>query len=224
MSSHELSLMEKLVVWLIHGILRAFAMTWKFRVSGAEHLRVAASCLPSGSYAQICWHENILASIVLMRGTKMAPLASLSKDGAIVTAVMEKMKFKTIRGSSSKGGSQAREELVRITADGYLPTITPDGPRGPRRVLKSGVVDIARRAGIPIVPFAAVADRQWVLRKSWDQFRIPKPFATIHVVYGEPVAVPLDAHGSAFGEARARVQLALDSTQAAAETNAGHSR
>ncbi|NDE14542.1 DUF374 domain-containing protein [bacterium] len=220
MTARELTAAERFTVWLIHGVLQAFAMTWKFRVSGDQHLRVAASCLPSGSYAQICWHENILASIVLLRGTKTAPLASLSKDGAIVTAVMEKMRFRTIRGSSSRGGAEAREELVKVTADGYLPTITPDGPRGPRRVLKSGVVDIARRAGIPIVPFAAVADRHWVLHKSWDQFRIPKPFATIHVVYGEPVSVPPDAHGSAFGEARARVQSALDSTQAAAEANA----
>jgi lysophospholipid acyltransferase (LPLAT)-like uncharacterized protein len=224
-AAHELGVGERFLVWSIHFVLQAFARTWKFRVTGDEHLREAAARNPgSGSYAQICWHENILASIVLMRGTRMAPLASLSKDGAIVTAVMEKMKFKTIRGSSSKGGAEAREELIRVTAAGFLPTITPDGPRGPRRVLKSGVIDIARRARIAIVPFAAVADRQWVLRKSWDEFRIPKPFATIHVVYGAPIEVPEDTHGAAFGTVRAQVQAALDSTQAAAEAHAGHTR
>jgi len=96
--------------------------------------------------------------------------------------------------------------------------LTVDGPRGPRRVLKSGIVDIGRRTGVAVVPFAAVADRSWVLHKSWDQFQVPKPFATIHVVYGEPVTVPAGASGLAFGQMRAAVQAALDSTQAAAET------
>lgn len=220
MSPHELGFRERILVWVIHTLLQVFAATWKFRITGSEHVRTAAKRVDSGSYALIFWHENILASLALMRGTKMAGLASLSRDGAIVTGVMDKMRFRTVRGSSSKGGAEAREELVKISADGYLPTITPDGPRGPRRVLKSGVVDIARRAGISILPVAAVAERQWVLRKSWDQFRIPKPFATIHVVYGEPVEVPPDTHGSAFGAIRSRVQSVLDATQAAAENHA----
>ena len=69
-----------------------------------------------------------------------------------------------------------------------------------------------------IVPFAAVADRSWVLRRSWDRFQIPKPFTTINVVFGVPVKVPTGTSGLAFGQMRAAVQAALDSTQAAAET------
>lgn len=218
MKPHELSAKEKFISWVIYFLLQVFARTWRYHYVGKENLVMAASTVKSGAYAFALWHENILATLAVMRGTRMAPLASLSRDGAIVTSVMERMHFRTIRGSSSKGGPAARDELVAVTADGYLPTLTVDGPRGPRRVLKSGIVDIGRRTGVSVVPFAAVADRSWVLHKSWDQFQVPKPFATIHVVYGEPVTVPAGASGLAFGQMRAAVQAALDSTQAAAET------
>jgi len=215
---HELNAKEKFLSLVIHFLLQSFAWTWRFRYVGKENLATAASMVKSGSYALALWHENILASLAVMRGTRIAPLASLSRDGAIVTAVMERMQFKTIRGSSSKGGPEARDELVAVTADGYLPTLTVDGPRGPRRILKSGIVDVGRRTGVAIVPFAAVADRSWILRRSWDRFQIPKPFTTIHVVFGAPVKVPTGTSGLAFGQMRAAVQAALDSTQAAAET------
>ena len=218
MKPHELNAKEKFLSLVIHFLLQLFAWTWRFRYVGKENLATAASMVKSGSYALALWHENILATLAVMRGTRIAPLASLSRDGAIVTAVMERMQFKTIRGSSSKGGPEARDELVAVTADGYLPTLTVDGPRGPRRILKSGIVDISRRTGVAIVPFAAVADRSWVLRRSWDRFQIPKPFTTINVVFGAPVKVPTGTSGLAFGQMRAAVQAALDSTQAAAET------
>lgn len=217
MKPHELNAKEKISSWLIYLCLQIFARTWRYHYIGKENLTTAASTVKSGAYALAVWHENILATLAVMRGTRMAPLASLSRDGAIVTAVMERMQFKTIRGSSSKGGPEARDELVAVTADGYLPTLTVDGPRGPRRILKSGIVDISRRTGVAIVPFAAVADRSWVLHKSWDRFQIPKPFTTIHVVYGEPLTVPAGTSGLAFGQMRAAAQAALDSTQATAE-------
>jgi len=224
MKPRELSAKEKFLSLVIHCLLQLFAWTWRYRYVGKENLTTAASMVKSGAYALALWHENILASLAVMRGTPMAPLASLSKDGAIVTAVMERMQFKIIRGSSSKGGSEARDELVAVTCDGYLPTVTVDGPRGPRRVLKSGIVDVGRRTGVAIVPFAAVGSRSWVLHRTWDHFQIPKPFTTIHVVYGTPVKVPANTGGLAFGKMRAAIQAALNSTQAAAEALAAKCR
>ncbi len=217
MKPRELNAKDRILSWLLHCLLHVFAWTWRFHYVGRENLSIAASAVNSGAYALALWHENILAVLAVMRGTRMAPLASLSRDGAIVTAVMDRMKFRTVRGSSSKGGAEARNELVAVTADGYLPTLTVDGPRGPRRILKSGILDVGRRAGVAIVPFAAVGNRSWVLHRTWDHFQIPKPFATIHVVYGSPIRVPPDTQGLAFGALRAEVQEALNATQAHAE-------
>ena len=68
-------------------------------------------------------------------------------------------------------------------------TITPDGPRGPREVVKPGLVRLASLTGLPVLPVASASRRPWVLR-SWDGFRVPRPFAVVWISYGEPVQVP----------------------------------
>jgi hypothetical protein len=70
-------------------------------------------------------------------------------------------------------------------------------------------VDVARRSGVAIVPLVAAADREWILSRSWDQFKIPKPFARIAVRYGDPIIVPENTQGMAFGEAKKAVRDGL---------------
>ncbi len=84
----------------------------------------------------------------------------------------------------------------------------PDGPRGPREVLKPGVIVLARLSGAPIVPIAVGASREWRLR-SWDEFRIPRPFARCVVRFGEPIRVARAAGRAAEEAARKEVEAAL---------------
>ena len=77
---------------------------------------------------------------------------------------------------------------VRELRSGTVVAFTPDGPRGPRREMKPGVVAAAQRAGVRILPIHAEADRAWRFR-SWDQFMLPKPFARVRIAYGEPFAI-----------------------------------
>ena len=79
-------------------------------------------------------------------------------------------------------------QAVRTVEAGTPVAFTPDGPRGPRRVMKPGVFRAAQRADVRVLPIHAVADVAWRL-KSWDQFMIPKPFARVRIGYGEPLAV-----------------------------------
>jgi lysophospholipid acyltransferase (LPLAT)-like uncharacterized protein len=218
--TYVLSFKERAAALLLYMLIRIFGMTYRFRVTGIENFAAAKSTQPAGACALAMWHENIFASLIYFRGQKLAPLASHSKDGAMITAIMERLGYRTVRGSSSKGGSEARDELVVAVAEGFSPILTVDGPRGPRRVAKSGIIDIGRRTGVQIVPVATVARSSWVL-KSWDRFRIPKPFARVEVLFGEPITVNPDANGTAFGERRAAAQNALLSTQLKAEVLAG---
>ena len=94
-----------------------------------------------------------------------------------------------VRGSSSRGGREALNELVGHLKAGKRCAITPDGPRGPRREIKAGVLNLARMTGCPVVPFAFEAEHCWRL-KSWDEFIIPKPFSRAVFVYGKPTRVP----------------------------------
>jgi lysophospholipid acyltransferase (LPLAT)-like uncharacterized protein len=75
-------------------------------------------------------------------------------------------------------------------------------------VLKSGVIALARLSGAPIVPMAVGASRYWQLR-SWDEFRVPKPFARCVMRFGEPIRVSVDADRAAQEAARKEVEAAL---------------
>lgn len=200
----------KLAVTLVTLVIHLFRRTYRVRVFGQPYREAAISLHPAGSFCLALWHEYLLAGILTHAGQKIAPLASLSSDGEIVTRVMNKLGYRTIRGSSHRGGNEARNDLVDVSMAGWFTAITLDGPRGPRRRVKGGAVDVARRAGVSILPMTAAADREWVLTKTWDQFRIPKPFARIAVQYGEPLSVSSDTQGLAFGEAKQQLRMRLD--------------
>lgn len=201
------------VSWLLLMIVRALALTYRFRFEHRDATDRARALHERGSYCLALWHEHLFACIIAHKGGPFAPLASLSSDGDIVTFVMNRLGFKTVRGSSSRGGPEARDDLVEITNQGWFTALTVDGPRGPRRRVKGGVVDVARRSGVAIVPLVAVADRIWVLHKSWDQFKIPKPFAKIVIAYGDPIVVSADTQGLLFGEAKQKVRAGLDKAE-----------
>jgi hypothetical protein len=113
-----------------------------------------------------------------------------------------------VRGSSSRGGGEALRALTRALRDGHEVVVVPDGPRGPREVLKPGVIALARLSGAPIVPVAVGAAREWRLH-SWDEFRIPRPFARCVVRFGEPIHVARAAGPEADEAARKDVEAAL---------------
>jgi lysophospholipid acyltransferase (LPLAT)-like uncharacterized protein len=98
--------------------------------------------------------------------------------------------------------------LTRALRSGHEVVVVPDGPRGPREVLKPGVIALARLSGAPIVPVAVGASREWRLR-SWDEFRIPRPFARCVVRFGEPIHVSRAADRAGEEAARKEVEAAL---------------
>jgi hypothetical protein len=201
------------ISWVLLIVVRLLSLTYRFRFERREATDQARALHERGSYCLALWHEHLFACIIAHRGGRFAPLASLSSDGDIVTFVMNRLGFNTVRGSSSRGGPEARDDLVEITSQGWFTALTVDGPRGPRRRVKGGVVDVARRSGVAIVPLVAIADRMWVLHRSWDQFKIPKPFARIVIAYGDPIVIPKDTQGLLFGEAKQKVRDGLQRTE-----------
>jgi lysophospholipid acyltransferase (LPLAT)-like uncharacterized protein len=97
-----------------------------------------------------------------------------------------------VRGSSSKGGASAIRELLRLPANTHL-VLTPDGPRGPRRQAKVGLVFLASHSGRRIVPTAFSAARYWKIPGRWTDLMIPKPFSSVYALSGEPIFVKPDA-------------------------------
>ena len=179
-----------LIVGAIATAIRATG--WTVR---EEHInaKVMDELKNSGdNYIISSWHENIYFSTWLLRNRGLDPMISASKDGEIITRIMGKFGFTASRGSSSKGGGSALKEQIRKLKSGIPGAITPDGPKGPRREMKAGVIQLARLSGVPLVPWHYEARHQHVFEKSWDKHKLPRPFTRVVVSVGEPFYVPKD--------------------------------
>ena len=180
------SLSLRWLPWFYRLGITAILRTCRVRYLGRDHvIRLEKQ---GRTWIYTAWHENTAASVALERNRRMAMMASDSKDGAIIARGIELCGNIPVRGSSSKGGSKAAKAMVRLLRKGHPAAITPDGPRGPRHELQTGILMISAMSGCPIVPYHFVADRQWVLT-SWDRHRLPKPFSTVWISIGTPYSV-----------------------------------
>jgi lysophospholipid acyltransferase (LPLAT)-like uncharacterized protein len=102
-----------------------------------------------------------------------------------------------VLGSTGNGGRRAADELVAYLKAGYSTLIAPDGPSGPARTMKKGVLHMALQSGVPIVPLRVAATRSF-RSKSWDRKMQPLPFSTIHVVVGAPMLVTTSTFDETF--------------------------
>jgi lysophospholipid acyltransferase (LPLAT)-like uncharacterized protein len=152
----------------------------------------------------VVWHARLLLLPYLYRRRGLWALVSRSEDGAMIANLVRRFGFVTIRGSSSHGGAEGLRALAHAIGEGHSVVVVPDGPRGPREVLKAGVVVLARLTGAPVVPAALAASSEWRAR-SWDEFRIPKPFSRCVVRFGAPIFVR--TKGDAAGEETARKEI-----------------
>ena len=143
------------------------------------------------------WHRGVLWALYFWRWRKGWLLASASKDGEWATGLIRRFGNIPIRGSSSRGGRAAIVKMVEHLKAGISGGLIPDAPKGPARVSKPGVLVVAQRAGVDIVPVAIAAERCWRL-KSWDQTIIPKPFSRFVVKFAEPFKVDPALEGAAF--------------------------
>ncbi|WP_425397600.1 lysophospholipid acyltransferase family protein [Aeoliella sp.] len=136
----------------------------------------------------IFWHENILFPLYLRGRCHLSMLLSRHRDADILAEVARFSGFGTVRGSTGHGGREALEQLVQRSRTEHI-TITPDGPRGPRRRLAFGPIYLASRTGLPIIPLGFGYDRPWRVN-SWDRFAIPRPMSRARAVTGPRVTIP----------------------------------
>jgi len=152
----------------------------------------------------VCRHGQLLPALWAMQPYGLSILVSHSSDGELLARILARYGFGLIRGSSSSGGHRAARGAMRALAEGRSLGLAADGPRGPRGCVQEGVLKIARRAGVPIVPLVASGGNPFVLRGSWDRFELPRPFQPIEVRAGQAIWVGPGPDGVCV----ARAQLA----------------
>lgn len=192
---------------LVSWLLRLLRATYRVQVIGGEHLeRLTREKQP---FILGIWHENVIFSPVLYRNRNIAVVVSASDDGELITRVVQRFGNTTVRGSSTRGGRKALQDLREHIRAGGSGAITPDGPVGPPLKMKPGLVAAAQATGAVILPAHYDADRYWLLHKTWDQTRIPKPFSRLFVRFGNPISVSPDLKPEAFETLSAGVEAAL---------------
>jgi lysophospholipid acyltransferase (LPLAT)-like uncharacterized protein len=156
------------------------------------------------------WHNRLAISMTVHRRypRKLAALISASRDGALLATVLARFGVEQVRGSSSRRGPQALLELTSHAQKGYDLAVTPDGPKGPRYVVQTGVIALAQVTGLPIIPVTCNARLKLCL-KSWDRFQIPMPFSRCEIILNEPILVPREADAAKREEQRQRLETCL---------------
>jgi lysophospholipid acyltransferase (LPLAT)-like uncharacterized protein len=175
---------------LIKGLLMSCRVV---RMKGMERHDEAIS-RSGGGAVYVTWHQRMSYFFHFGGSHHVTTMVSRSRDGEYAARLANCLGFRTVRGSSSRGGTTAVRELTRRIREGELGGMLADGPQGPARVAKMGSVMIARNAGVPIIPVLWGADRCWMFN-SWDRYLVPKPFARIVLLAGEPIWIPATAKG-----------------------------
>lgn len=182
--------LNQLLAQIIYTFIRVLNLTYRYHFIGLENKIKAQALHPQKTFAYAIWHQNLIGAIFSHIGERFTMVISESKDGELVAVTCQKLGHHPARGSSTRGGKKAMLEIVRTMKKGFPGALTVDGPNGPPHQVKPGIIEIAKICQCAILPLSPYAEKSWVIKKSWDQFRIPKPFSQIVVVIGEPLYVP----------------------------------
>ena len=164
------------------------------------------------NYIGALWHNRLLIFPFVLRrffsNRHGAALISASRDGDLLADAITRFGFDVVRGSSSRLGASAILQLADVLASGGDVVITPDGPRGPAYELGPGIIYLAQKSRAAVLPVNMEYSSCWRL-KSWDRFILPRPFAKICVIIGQPHRVRSTNTVDDFEAERLRLQDAM---------------
>lgn len=160
-------------------LVRLISMTWRYKIIGDT---------PEKPSIIAFWHGLMLPVWKFFSRYNPTAVVSLSKDGEVLSDILEKWNYKLIRGSSSKGGKEVLESIVEQAHDG-LTLITPDGPQGPIYEFKAGSVIASQRSGVPLILCGVNIKSKFTFKKSWDRFELPCPFSKIILNFSAPLNI-----------------------------------
>jgi lysophospholipid acyltransferase (LPLAT)-like uncharacterized protein len=182
---------------LAHGVALGWTSTWRLLRLNEHRAQQAQRMHPQGAVLGTFWHQSLLMAAACHHHRHVAALTSRSHDGSIMSAHLNGIGIRTVRGSSRRGGTEAARELMRAVEEGWMIATACDGPIGPIFRPKSGPIEIARRHRVPLIPMGFGASGWWDIAPAWDRFRLPWLGARVACAYGEPVMYPPEAPDAA---------------------------
>jgi hypothetical protein len=168
-----------------------------------------------GRFIYAIFHETSLFLAGGRTRSKFCVLASQSADGELIAETVRWLGHTTARGSSTRGGAQGLQEMMAAAQDRHI-IVTVDGPRGPRRYVKPGVVYLASRTGLPIVPVGVDFNLCWRAR-SWDRFAVPWPYSDAYAYVSPLLHVPPGLNKEGIEHYRQLLQCRMEAAMQSAE-------
>ena len=184
-ASHVAGALVKLLAWTLK-------VQWKDEAGFYDPRRRTALIIS-------VWHNRLLGAVVCdyrarrRRSLPLSVLTSASKDGGWAEAFGRRFRMRAVRGSSSRRGAAALLEMTRHLGNGGDIAVTPDGPRGPNYRIAPGMLYLAQRTGVRIVPVEVQLTKFWRIGRKWEALWIPKPFSKVTLVYHAPIEIPQGA-------------------------------
>jgi len=133
------------------------------------------------------WHGHLLSIVHDLRMEQVHAVAGTHKDADLISEIASRWGWNMIRGSSKEKGNVAYKKMIgALKKPGSILFITPDGPTGPRRIPKPGIIRAAQATNAIIVPTSVHSTKNWKFN-NWDTFYLEKPFGKIYIEYGEPI-------------------------------------
>jgi lysophospholipid acyltransferase (LPLAT)-like uncharacterized protein len=203
--------------WLGTRFARLLFRTLRFEYRPLGPNCAPAKLSPDDRHIYCIWHENLLLPTLYFGCPDIAVLISKHADGKLLGSLITSLGMGTVEGSTTRGGIEAVRKLTREHTPWRHLAITPDGPRGPRRVVQPGLVYVASRTGMRIIPVGVGYRRPW-RAGSWDRFALPKPFTRARCLTAEPIAVPGSLRSAELEPHRLRVQAEMDRLNALADS------
>jgi lysophospholipid acyltransferase (LPLAT)-like uncharacterized protein len=210
-SLDQYSFGQRFIIRLIGALsflaVKTLGSTLRYEVEGLEHLEQIESAGHPPIYC--VWHDRIIAGTYFLRDRGIVVMTSQSRDGEYIARFLQRLGFGVARGSSSRGGSGALVEMIRVMRTERATAFTVDGPRGPRYQAKPGPVLLSKKTGDPMMPFTVECRRFWKM-KSWDQLQVPKPFSRVKFILGAPIFVDANSSDADLKQRLVDLQQSLD--------------
>jgi len=146
--------LNRLLYFLGAQLIRALHATLRVRHVRAKNIDSVRQ------YIIAFWHAHLLLMLHARYRKPIVVLISQSKDGELIARVFDWYGVGSARGSSTRGATGGLREMIRSARSGANIAFTPDGPKGPPRVAKDGLVYAAQATGLPIIPIAFAAKKK----------------------------------------------------------------
>lgn len=206
--------LQNLIPRLAWIYLRIITKGLKYQIQGEENMKKFTD--QGQPVILACWHGGLVVPMYYLRNKGIYVLSSTHRDSEYLAWILQRFGWRLVKGSTGRGGAKAFIEMMHKVQEGNLVSMTPDGPTGPAKQLKPGLLQLAAKTGAPIVPLGVSAYPCKKL-KTWDSFLLPAKGAKAAIIFGQPFWIEKKLSSEEMAEKSGEVEKLLTNLEEEAE-------